>query len=131
MPQAITHLDTHEWIDNGPKLQKFLTAADIGLSASVAASGGNTSNLIQSNGYGSLAVGATSSQAGTLTVQRYLDAAGTVQQGAALTASLTAGTAAVINATDGVPFGSFTVSVSNSGTSAATLSNVGLLLQAW
>lgn len=131
MPNVITHLDTHEWVDNGPKLQKFLTAADIGLSTSVAASGSSTSSLIQSNGYGAFAVGVTSSQAGTLTVQRYLDAAGTVPQGAALTASLTAGTAAVVNATDGVPFVSFSVSVSNSGTSAATLSNVGLLLQAW
>ncbi len=131
MPQAISHLDTHDWIDNGPKLQKFLTASNIGLSTSVAASGNNTSNLIQSNGYGAFAVGVTSSQAGTLTVQRYLDAAGTVPQGSVLTATLVAGTAAVVNATDGVPFGSFTISVSNTGTSAATLSNVGALLQAW
>jgi hypothetical protein len=131
MPQVITHHDTHEWVDVGPKLQKFLTAADIGLSTSIAASGSNLSNLIVSNGYGAFAVGVTSSQAGTLTIQRYLDAQGTIVQGAALTATLTAATAAIVNATDGVPFGSFTVSVSNTGTAAATLTNTGVLLQAW
>ena len=131
MPQVITHDDTHEWVDVGPKLQKFLTAADIGLSTSIAASGSNLSNLIVSNGYGAFAVGVTSSQAGTLTIQRYLDAEGTIAQGAPLTASLTAVTSAVVNATDGVPFGSFMVSVSNSGTATATLTNAGVLLQAW
>lgn len=131
MPQVITHDDTHEWVDVGPKLQKFLTAADIGLSTSIAASGTNLSNLIVSNGYGAFAVGVTSSQAGTLTIQRYLDAEGTIAQGAPLTASLTAATSAVVNATDGVPFGSFMVSVSNSGTATATLTNAGVLLQAW
>ena len=128
---TINHQDAHEWVDNGPKLQHFLTAAEIGLSTSVAASGSNTSALIGSCGYGAFALGVTSTQAGTITVQRYIDAEGTIPQGAALTATLTAGAPATVNATDGVPFQSFTVEVSNSGTSAATLSNVGLLLQAW
>ncbi|MGC9237754.1 MAG: hypothetical protein ACP5GF_12785 [Thiomonas sp.] len=131
MPNVIAHLDTHEWVDNGPKLQKLLTASELGLSTSVAASGSNASNVIQSNGYGAFAVAVTSTQAGTISVQRYLDPAGTIPQGAALTASLTANTAAVVNATDGAPFGSFVVTVTNSGSSAATLSNVGALLQAW
>lgn len=120
MPQAITHLDTHEWIDNGPKLQKFLNGAQLGLTAP------GTSALIQSNGYGALAVGATSSASGSISVQRYIDPEGTIPQGPALTASLSAGTAGVVNATDGVPFASFTITIAG-----GTLSNVGLLLQAW
>lgn len=130
MPEVISHLDAHAWVDTGPKLQKFLTAADIGLSTSVAASGSSQSALVLSNGYGEFAFAVTSSQAGSVSIQRYLDTAGTIPQGAALTASLTASTAAVVNATDGVPFASFQVTVNNSGTAAATLSNVGLLLQA-
>ncbi|MHB1266294.1 MAG: hypothetical protein ACYCY2_01680 [Acidithiobacillus ferriphilus] len=130
MPEAISHQDTHDFVDCGPKLQKLLTAVNIGLATSVAASGNNTSAPVLSNGYSSFAVGVTSSQAGTLTVQRYLDQGATIPQGAALTATLTAATAAVVNATDGVPFGSFTVSVSNTGTAAATLTNTGVLLQA-
>ncbi len=130
MPEVISHQDTHDYVDCGPKLQKFLTPASISLSTSVAASGANTSALISSNGYSTFAVGVTSSQAGTLTVQRYLDQAGTIPQGAALTATLTAATPAVVNATDGAPFGAFTVEVSNTGTAAATLTNTGVLLQA-
>lgn len=130
MPEVISHQDTHDYVDCGPKLQKFLTAANIGLSTSVAAAGTNPSAPISSNGYSAFAVGVTSSQAGTLTVQRYLDASATIPQGPALTATLTAAIAAVVNATDGVPFGSFTVSVSNTGTAAAALTNTGVLLQA-
>ena len=130
MPEVISHQDTHEFVDCGPKLQKFLTPANIGLSTSVAAAGANTSAPILSNGYSAFAVGVTSSQAGTVTVQRYLDQGGTIPQGAVLTATLTAATAAVVNATDGVPFGAFTVKVSNSGTVTAALTNTGVLLQA-
>lgn len=131
MPNVIYYGDTHDYIDCGPKLQAFLTPADLGLTTTVAASGNTQSSVMPSNGYAAFAFGVTSTQAGTVSIQRYLDAEGTVKQGAALTASLTANTAAVVNADDGVPFGSFQVTVSNSGASAATLSNAGLLLQAW
>lgn len=130
MPEVLSHLDTHDYVDCGPKLQKLLTAANIGLPASVPASGSVISAPILSSGYSAFAVGVTSSQAGTVTVQRYLDTAATIPQGAPLTANLTAASAGVVNATDGAPFASFTVRVSNSGSAAASLSNVGVLLQA-
>ena len=54
----------------------------------------------------------------------------TVKQGAALTVALTANTAQVCNITDGNPFASFTVTISNTGGSTATLSNLAILQQA-
>ena len=113
--QANTHIAS----DAGPLCQVFLPGSSIGLSAP------GTSGLIQACGYPKFAVGATSSATGSIVVQRYLDAAGTIPQGAALTQALTAATAGVLNCTDMVPFQSFTVQI----TGAGTLSNVGLLLQ--
>ena len=97
--------------------------------ATIAASGNITSNLIFSDGLQIVAVGVTSSQAGAINVQRYLDDAGTVKQGAALTAALIANTAQVLNITDGNPFASFTVDISNTGGSTANLTNLAILLQ--
>lgn len=110
---------THQPIDNGPACQVYLTGAEFGLTAP------GTSALVQSGGYRELAVGVTNSVAGSVAVQRYLDAAGTIPQGPAVSASLTAATAGVVNVTDGVPFQSFRVTV----TGAGTLSNVALLMQ--
>ncbi len=115
---AKTQTDVHTPVDSGPLLQVFLSATELGLSAP------GTSPLILAGGYPRLSVGATSSVAGSISVQRYLDAAGTIPQGPALTQALTAATAGVLNATDGLPFQSFTVTITG-----GTLSNVGALLQ--
>lgn len=130
MPLATQGVDVHTPQDVGPTLQFLVPAAQLNLASSVPASGSVSSNLIYTNGYKVLALGVTSSQAGTATIQRYLDAAGTIPQGPALSVSLTAATAAVLNATDGVAFQSAKVTVTNSGTVAATLSGVALLMQA-
>jgi hypothetical protein len=114
----------------GPAMQSPVPAAVHGLPATIPASGHVTSNLILSDGYQLAAIGVTSTQGGTVTVQRYLDDAGTVKQGAALTATLTASAPQVLNVTDGNPFASFTVDISNSNGSQASLSNLGILLQA-
>lgn len=111
--QSITHLP----VDAGPLVQTFLTGAQMSLTAP------GTSPLILSGGYPRIAIGATSSATGSITVQRYLDAAGTIPQGAALTQALTAATAGVLNISDGAPFQSFTVTIAG-----GTLSNVGALL---
>ncbi|MBB3258214.1 hypothetical protein F4827_003082 [Paraburkholderia bannensis] len=115
----------------GPALQCLQSAAQLGLNASVPASGSLSGNVIVSNGWKSFAVGLKSTQAGQISVQRFLDLAGTVPQGAAVTAALTANTAgyATVGA-DGLPFASVQVTVTNSGASAATLSNVQGLFQA-
>ncbi len=114
-----TTSDTHLPVDLGPVLQAYYTAAELGLTAP------GTSPLIQSNGYPNISVTATNSVAGTLVVQRYFDAAGTIPQGAAISVSLSAGVAGVLNSNDGVPFQSFTVQI----TGAGTLSNVAMLMQ--
>ena len=115
---AQTQTDTHSPVDSGPLLQVAITAAEMGLTAP------GTSPLLFSGGYPRLAVGATSSAAGQISVQRYLDAAGLIQQGPALTQSLTAGSPGVLNVSDGAPFLTFIVTITG-----GTLSNVGALLQ--
>lgn len=116
----------------GPSLQTVLSAAQLGLNAPVPASGSLQSGILQSNGWKYFALGLKSTQAGQITIQRYLDAAGTVPIGAAVTAALVAGTAqwASIGTADSLPFMSYQVTVSNSGASPATLTNVAGLLQA-
>lgn len=115
--------------ETGPAFQYLLTATFLGLNAVVPASGQLQSAVLPSGGYQKIAVGLTSSQTGNLTLQRFLDAAGAVKQGAAITAALTAATAAVVNANDGLPFASYQVTVSNTGGSNANLTGVGGILQ--
>lgn len=130
MSNAYSHEDVHVPYDVGPTVQfGFPTASSLGLNASVAATSNVQSNLILSNGYKSFSFAVTSTQAGSISVQRYLDQAGTIPQGAALTASLTASTQGIVNSTDGVPFQSLKITVNNTAASAATLSNPYLLLQ--
>src|SRR6516164_5412255 len=101
---------THGAVDAGPLVQAFLTATQLGLTVP------GTSPLILAGGYPRMAIGAQNTVAGNITVQRYLDAAGTIPQGPALTQALTANTAGVLNVTDGLPFQSFTVAISGAGT---------------
>lgn len=100
------------------------------LPATIAASGSVQSSLIVTEGFTLISAGVTSTQAGTMSIQRYLDAGGTVPQGTAISVNLTANTAANLDVLDGKPFASFMLTVTNSnGSNAATLSNFALLLQ--
>jgi hypothetical protein len=116
----------------GPSLQVPLSAAQLGLNAQVPAGGQLQSSILQSNGWKYFALGLTSTQAGAINIQRFLDAAGTVPIGAPVSATLVAGTAqaASIGTADTLPFMSYQVTVTNTGGAAATLSNVAGLLQA-
>ena len=114
----------------GPVVQAAVPAAVHGLASTIAASGSTVSNLLFSDGYKDLAVGATSSQNGQIQVQRYLDDAGLVAQGGPVTASLSAGVPGVVNITDGNPFSSYKVTITNTGGSTANLTNVAILQQA-
>lgn len=117
-------------ISPGPALQYSVPARIHGLVGPVSASGSISSNVIETDGWPKAAIGLTSSQSGTLSVQRCIDPAGTVAQGAPLTAALGAGAPAVVNISDGRPFASMVVSVTNTGGSSATLSSVAILLSA-
>lgn len=100
------------------------------LAGSIAASGSIQSSLIVTAGFSQISVGLTSSNAGTLSVQRYLDAGGAVAQGVAIAVPLVANTPANLDVMDGKSFSSFKITVTNSVASTATLSNVAVLLQA-
>lgn len=129
MPQATTLPEFYQTTASGPALQYQVPAAAHQLPTSVAAGRTASSAVIPSDGYQKIALSVTSTEAGTLTLQRYLDASGTVPQGAALQASIAAGQPALVNAVNGLPFQSLTVSVSNSGGTGANLTNLVVLLQ--
>lgn len=95
--------------------------------ATLAGSGVYTSNPIDCNDIGAIAASALlsgSGSVGTLTAQRYLDGAATIPIGAELTANMTGGTVAVVDVSDGLPFGSVIITVTNSTGGTLNLSKV-------
>ncbi|WGS53574.1 hypothetical protein LFL96_21185 [Paraburkholderia sp. D15] len=115
----------------GPALQCLQTPTQLGLTGTVPSAGNLIGTTLVSNGWKLFSVGLKSTQAGQISIQRFLDLAGAVPQGAAVTATITANTAAYATVgTDGLPFASVQVTVSNTGGAAATLSNVQGLFQA-
>lgn len=99
--------------------------------ASIAASSNWTSELISADGFYDFVLGLKSSQAGAINMLRYIDDAGTVVlDGTAPTQALTANTAAVFIEQDGKPYASFKIQITNTGASAATISNVAALMSA-
>lgn len=131
MTTVTTAADTHTPFDNGPALQVSLNITTLGLATTINAGSNINSNVIFTNGYKIFSFGATSTQNGTLSIQRYLDSAGTILQGAAITGSITANTALIASSTDGLPFQAVKINITNSGGSTATLSNVLLLMQSY
>lgn len=95
--------------------------------ATIAASQTWTSDAIPSGGARGIAAGATLNKAGTLEIQRYIDAAGTIAIGAAITQAMTSGVAATIAVNDGLPCASFRVIVVNGEASLATLTGVAVV----
>lgn len=110
--------------------QEPVPAATHNLPASIAASGAAQTSLIVTEGFTLISAGITASQNGSMSIQRYLDAGGTVPQGAAVSVSLAANTAANLDVLDGKPFASFILTVTNSSGSASAIGNFALLLQA-
>ena len=82
MPIVSTELESQYWepVGNGPVALVDISAWP-GLSpsgppgATIAASSSYQSGVIPSNGFKAIGIGVLSSQAGTITIQRYLDAA--------------------------------------------------------
>ena len=98
--------------------------------ATLAASGGGAtwaSGAIPCGGIPALAVSAELDHTGTLSLQRYIDVAGTVPIGAAITQAMTANAIATIWVRDGLPAASFQVTVVNTGGVLANLTNVNIL----
>ena len=112
----------------GPHAQIVLPLVPLGLPTTLAAATGWTSPPIANCGYTHITLGFTSSQAGTLSLNRYVDPACTVIIGAAVTQAVVAATAVALENNDGKGFSGFTVAFSNTSASLATLSSVALLL---
>jgi len=88
-------------------------------------------SAINADGFKFITVTATSSQAGAINVQLYVDAAGTIKQGAVQTVALVAATPNILNVNGALtPFQSFTVQITNTGGSPATITGYALLLTA-
>lgn len=126
--QTNSGLANHK-VDIGSTVQVQLDTTALGLATTIVGSGNIDSNVIPTNGFKSFAISVTSTQSGTLTIKRYLDLAGTIAHGTDITASLISNTLAVATSTDGIPFQSIKINVSNGSGSSATLSTVLLLLQ--
>jgi hypothetical protein len=94
----------------------------------IAASGTFTSTVIPTGGMQHIAASAELTAAGTLSVQRFLDAGGVVPVGSASTVALTSGTLATLDNLGTILFQSVELSIINSGTTAATPSNVSLVI---
>lgn len=110
--------------------QAPVPAAVHNIPASIAGSGSAQSSLIVTEGFSLISAGVTASQNGIMSIQRYLDAGGTVAQGAAVQVALVAATAANLDVLDGKPFASFKLTITNSSGSTSNLTNFALLLQA-
>lgn len=133
MPQTSSELNSQYWepVATGPVAQADVsTWAPLVPSPTIIASGNYTSALIYADGFKSIAAGVTSTQTGAMTIQRYIDKAGLVAQGTASTVALTASTPAVLNVTDGLPFQSFVLKITNTGGATATITNFACLLNA-
>ena len=135
MPKGSTELGTEYWQPSttGPVIQTDLTtwAGTPPVPSTIAAAGNYTSNVIYADGFRTLAAAVTSSQAGAISIQRYLDLAGLVPQGPAISASLVAATPQVVNVSDGLAFQSFKVTITNTGGSTANITNFGLLMNSY
>lgn len=113
----------------------LIPAATIGLAATVPISGTINSLVIvtggpTNGGWQAGGVGLSSSQAGLLKVQRFLDAAGLIPMGAVIQGTLVAATPLSVSWADNLPFQSMQITVTNSsGSVAATLTNVTAVLQ--
>jgi hypothetical protein len=86
-----------------------------------------STGIIPTNGYQGFAASAKLTQAGVMTFQRYIDIAGTIPIGDAVTQAMTANVVATISWRDGLPAASWSLSVQNTSGSTGTLSNVNLL----
>lgn len=98
--------------------------------STIAAAGQWQSAILPADGFRALAFGATSSQAGAMSVQRFIDTAGQVPQGTATTQTLAAGVAGSVSIVDGLPFASFQITITNTGASTATVTNFAVLMNA-
>jgi hypothetical protein len=134
MPQVSSELAATYWepVATGPVAMADYSSVTVASpQGTIAASGNFTTAVIPSDGFKLITLAATSSQAGALNIQLYIDKAGTIKQGAVQTVALTAATPAILNVNGALtPFQSFTAQITNTGGSAATVTNYALVMTA-
>jgi hypothetical protein len=115
---------------HGPKAEYVPTALIASVPGTVAASGSWTSALMTADGYYDFSLGVTQSQAGSITLLRFIDDLGQVALDTGQSTALTAATAGVLIVVDGHPCATFQVKISNSGGSTGTVSAFAALMSA-
>jgi hypothetical protein len=116
---------------HGPKAEYVpkQLLADLAAIVNIAHGGNFTTNVYSADGFYDFVLGLTASQTGSLIMQRYIDDAATVALDAGQSLSLSAATAGVLTVTDGKPFATFTVEITNTnGSLSTTLSSIAALM---
>ena len=138
MPDVRSLEETYAASQLGPASQYLVPATSSGegtqyhnLPGTVGAGATVTSNVIRAYGFTLIGAGCTLSQAGNIKIQLYLDDAGTIPMGAAVSATLAANTPNAVQTTVGgpAPFRSFAVSIQNTSGSSGNLTNPVILCQ--
>ncbi len=126
--------ETSRTPDYAPFAQTFRQQAPVpqtthNLPDAIAGNSSVSTSLIRADGYTLISAGLTATQAGSLSIQRYLDDGGTQPQGPALTVPIAAHTAANLDVLDGKPFASFVLTVTNGAAAVSAITGFALLLQ--
>lgn len=98
----------------------------VGFPATIAGSGSWTSGVIVNYGFAALQASVESTQAGQLTIQRYADLAGLIPIGTVATQAISASTQAWTAINDGTPFLSYSVTITNTSESTATITKTSI-----
>ena len=114
--------------DNIPPLQIYVTNIPNPVPISLTGAQVWNSGLILGNGYTQITVSVMLTAAGLLTIQRYVDQLGQVEQGAPTIANLGPLQTSVVNIGDGIPWGSVNITISNETESVSGLSSFNILL---
>lgn len=96
--------------------------------ATIAASGSWSSGVIPSQSYSAIVAAATLSEAGSITINRFIDGAGTIPIGTVVSQVLSATVPGWVGINDGLIFASFNVVIANTSGSLGNLSGVAILL---
>jgi hypothetical protein len=97
--------------------------------AVIAANGSWSSGVLPLLGYSGISASVTSNESGAISIQRYLDRAGSIKVGTAVSQAITAGTPATVSVNDGLPALYFQVTITNgSGSSSAATSGIAIIL---
>jgi hypothetical protein len=100
----------------------------------IAAAGNYSTGIIVSDGYKVVAVAITSTTAGALNIQRYLDREGTIPVTAVLSTPIVATTPLIVivnGSVDNLPFASFSIVVTNTSGGTGTINKFYCLLQSF